>query len=82
MVAGINPVETLATLIQFRDQQQIGDWVVFADAPNEMIRDYRVTIRSTKVSILPDGEIVERKPFSSNPAAYWQNVLDDLLAGA
>ena len=79
VVAGINPVENLATLVQFRDQQQIGDWVVFADAPNQMVRDYRVTIRATKVAILRDGVVLERKPYSTNPPAYWEDLLDRML---
>ena len=74
LVAGINPVETIETLVQFRDQQGIGDWALFADAPNDMIREYRVLTRSTKVGIRPDGESVERKPYSSNPPSYWEDV--------
>ena len=82
LVAGINPVETIENLVQFRDQQGIGDWVLFADAPDSMIRDYNVLIRSTKLAIRPDGEIIERKPYSSNPASYWEGVLARMLDAA
>ena len=75
LVVGINPAETIETLRQFRDQQGIGDWVLFADAPDSMVRDYNVLIRATKVAIRPDGQITERKSFSSNPASYWEGVL-------
>lgn len=82
LVVGINPVETIETLVQFRDQQGIGEWVRFADAPDGMIRDYNVLVRSTKLGIRADGEIVERKPYGSTPSTYWEDVLNRMLDGA
>lgn len=79
LVVGINPVETIEMLVQFRDQQGIGEWVLFADAPDGMIREYSVLVRSTKLGIRADGEIVERKSYSSNPPSYWKDVLERML---
>ena len=68
------------TLISYRDENDLGDWMVFVESTDEMIRDYAIRQQATKLAVGRDGVIIERKPFGSNPEAYWRDILDRLLA--
>ena len=68
------------TLISYRDENDLGDWMVFVESTDEMIREYAVRQQATKLAVGRDGVIIERKPFGSNPEAYWRGILDRLLA--
>ena len=68
------------TLISYRDENDLGDWMVFVESTDEMIREYAIRQQATKLAIGRDGVIIERKPFGSNPEAYWRGILEQLLA--
>lgn len=68
------------TLISYRDENDLGDWMVFVESTDEMIRQYAIRQQATKLAIGRDGVIIERKPFGSNPEAYWRGILEQLLA--
>ena len=79
VVVGIT--DTQREWAQYRSGNGVGEWVTFASAPAQMVRDYRVTNRGTKLAIAPDGEVLRRSSlYSANTQADWEGVRDLLLS--
>ena len=54
---------------------------LYAGAPDHMVRDYEVTVQSTKFGIASDGEIVFRHGYGSSGADIWRERLRSLAEG-
>ena len=67
---------------RYRSGNGVGEWLVFAQVPSQIWRDYRVTTRGTKLAIAPDGEVLRRSTlYNANTQADWEAVRA-LLLGA
>ena len=73
---GIDPTESLGTLIRYRDKQDY-PWPV-ARTPAAMLPEYNVLGQPTKLAIDGDGVIVYRGGFSVESAETWRRVFQEL----
>lgn len=53
----------------------------FVTGPSQVIRDYGVTVQSTKFGITPDGVISYRRSYGISSAEVWRERLRALAGG-
>ena len=73
---GIDPTESLGTLIRYRDKQGY-PWPV-AKTPAGMLPEYSVLGQPNKLAIDGDGVIVYRGGYSVESAEKWHQVFQEL----
>ena len=75
-VVVVSTGDSASQLTDYRDQNGIGDWVVFAQAPG-IWREYSIRQQSSKVAIGSDGVILERRGYGGS--TFWPGILNRLL---
>ena len=76
---GIDPGEDAQRLRAYRREQGY-PWRLYLGNP-QILRDYRVASRSTKVAVDARGIIVYRAGYGISPPEVWERVFQELVGG-
>ena len=70
----LNPLDTNITLKNYRKKINIGDQIQFMSSSRDLIEEYDVIIRATKLAISSSGTVLDRAEYGSKlTRAEWLN---------
>ena len=79
VAVGFGSSQTVETLTSH--QQARGYPETFAEGPDSMVRDFKVSTQSTKIGVTADGVIQFREGYGASSSGVWRSCLQSLVAG-